>query len=499
MSEVSFRAAARRDVWFAGEPVVLDLVVDNATAAPVSFPNPMLAGSPTPLWTLAAPNGSASRFSREDPRRPVTLVRLQPGERWVGELVLGADRVASLGAWTLSGELAVEGRTVHAAPVAFTVVEARWAGLAVALALGDDGEVGREALLPRRDEHGASLFASVVREANPRLGEGAAGPPVPRGSLPPTYAALLPTFSNETASLRPLRWRVAASDAGVSAGTNLSPITAALPSPSPPRSCVALAAPGGALRVVATVYGPSPALALLAADAPNGVATARAARLLGPLVAAPTALAATLGPAAAGSPILAAAVSSDAHAPAASLAAHLRADDPSATIPSLPPLSGARVELVRATLDGAVTARAVHLVLGVQPSSLAAVWAPRNGGARCSFLARDPAVDGGLSLVDLRWDGGLDVEPAVAFTPLPVERADVRRAWLVAWERRGACDRFLCVQRRDGSTVVAFGEGAPRAGRTPVAPDAPAGFVPGVDRWYVVQVSAGGGVSVDPI
>jgi len=499
MSAITFRAEARRDLWFAGEPVVLDLTVDNRGPSPVAFPNPMLVGSATPAWTLTAPDGATERFSREDPRRHATLVRLQPGERWAGELVLGGDRVTALGAWTLAGELVVDGAAIPAATVAFTVVEARWAGLVTSLALGDDGEVGREALLPRRDGDGAALFASVLREANPRLGEGAAGPPVPRGALPRAYTALLPTFSNETASLRPLRWRVTASDAGVSAGTNLAPATLTLPSTSPPRSCVALAGPRGALRVVATAYDPTPALVLLGADAPDGVFVPRAPLRLCPLVAAPTGLAATLGSESSGSPILIAAVSSDAHAPAAMLIAPLRADDPSATIPSLPPLSGARVELVQATLDGAVTARAVHLVLSVQPSSLAAVWSMRGGGARCVFLARDPMADGGLSLVTLRWDGAIDREPAVTMTPLPVERADVRRAWLVAWERRGVFDRFVCLQRRDGSTVVAYGDAPPRAGRMPVAPDAPAGFVPGVDRWYVVQVTADGGVTVDPI
>lgn len=498
MTRVSFPATARRDTWFAGEPVVFDLTVDNGEAAPVSFPNPMLAGSATPTWTLTAPDGTSARFSREDARRPTSLVRLQPGERWVGELVLAADRVTALGAWTLAGELVVDGHNVAVPPVTFTVVEARWAGLVTALALGDDGEVGREALLPRRDAGASSLFASVLREANPRLGEGAAGAPVPRGPLPLAFAALLPVFSNETASLRPLRWRVTASDAGVTAGTNLHPATVALPAPSPPRSCVALAGPRGALRVVATVYDPSPALVLLGADAPADVPSPRAPRALGPLVAAPTALAATLGPEGGGSPVLVAAVSSDAYAPAA-LAMSLRADDPSATLLSLPPLSGTRVELVQATLDGVVTARAVHLVLAVQPSSLAAVWAMRGGGARCVFLARDPMADGGLSLVELRWDGAIDAEPAVTMTPLPAARAEVRRAWLVAWERRGVFDRFVCLQRRDGSTVVAMGGSPPRAGRMPVAPNAPAGFVPGVDRWYVVQVSEGGDVTVDPI
>ncbi len=489
---VAFRATPRRALWFAGDPVVIDLEVDNPTKSTRSFPNPMLAGSPSPVWRLRAPDGTADTFSMASAGQAVTRVTLSPGERWAGELVL-RGRARAAGRWELSGELEVDGAAVACEPAVFEVTDARFNEMVVSLSLDDEGEAGREALLLHRAGAGADVFARVLREANPRLAEADAGPTVARGALPADAHTLLAPFSNRPASLDPLRWRVALTGSSVVAGTNLSPDTVALPVPPGTRAWAALSGPGARLRVIVSAPGDAPALVCLGVDAPDGTPRAVAPVTVTRPSAAPVVVAATLGGERDGSPVVLAAVYAEGdHLPPGATDGEHPVDAP--TLLAMPPST--RVTVTRATIDGASLGRVTHRVMGVRPTRVASVWLARGGDASCAFVAYDLARPGELCLVDVSWRGPVATE---SVTPLPVAGRDVRRAWLTAWERRGRYDRFLCLQLRDGSARVMSMAHGLREGRMPVEASAPVGFMPGVDRWYVVQLAADGRVSADPI
>src|SRR4051812_26057319 len=88
---VIYEARVRQARWIAGSSVVLDLRIDNQSAAPFETPDPMYRTSSQPHFELTGPDGRKQEFRPDsratdwDRSRPPTLVRLAPGQHWEGD------------------------------------------------------------------------------------------------------------------------------------------------------------------------------------------------------------------------------------------------------------------------------------------------------------------------------------------------------------------------------------------------------------------------------
>ncbi len=482
MSAPRLTLRPRRAQWFLGEPVVFDLTLENPGPTPLTVPHPMRPGATAPQYRLTLPDGTVDAFVRADEvpgaSSPLVLGAL---ERWRGELVLRPGRAPLPGAYTLEASVPNEALPLAADPVVFEVIPRRFSALWVSLALGPGGEVTREALLLDDPAGHPSVVAAPLRETNPRLGEGAAGPLLPRGALSPNTPRVVAPTARHDLGLDPQRWVVAPSPGGILLRSNLHPDPAVIPWPGTHGyPWAALQGPGNVLHVLAHWGSPSGA----SVGVLRAVATASGIGPLDPVVlgAMPPGL---LGVAGALSPPSAAS-----GAPEALWAVVVcdSSQDPSLETTVL----GWRLDLGH----GATVEAFRTVIPGVRPLGTADAWSDAPERARGAFLGVD--VHDQLWAFALAWSEGEPAAVALDTTALGVGHTAVVDQGLTLWSRDGVPDLLVWIRTVDGGALIAYQGQALRPVRCEVRPGSPLGFVPGVDRWYAVHLSDDPPLAMDP-
>lgn len=479
MTSPRFTLTPRGPRHHLGAAVVLDLTLDNPGPATLACPHPMRPGAASPRYTLTAPDGSTQRWCRADeaPGHPDTLT-LPPLHRWQGELTVTPARLNTPGRWQLDAQVQSNLGPLDAPSVPLDLVPPRFGFLAVGLAQSPDGEVTRDAVVLDDPEGDPLAVFAPVRETNPRLGEGAAGPLVPRARLPAGVSRLLVPSARYDLGVDPQRWLVAPTDGGLLAFSNLHDAPAPLAWPQGHGyPWAALQCPGGSLWVYAHWGTPSGAVVgLLGALPAPSAPTPRAPSPLGPLPPGLIALAAASTPETVTGHALWAVLVCDASEGDGLVSTVLawRTD----------PTTGVTVEAFRQTVPG------------LRPSGAAGAWSDGPETLCAAFLGVDG--DGGMIAVSLEWEATAPAPVVLSRTPLGVRQHDLVAEGVTLWARRGVRDTLVWVRHRDGRASLAYGGSGLRPVRVALAPSSPLALVPGVDRWYAVHRDDSGSLLVDP-
>jgi len=479
MIPTQLRLVPRRTRWYQGESIVIDLVLDNGGPGALTVPHPMRVGATAPQYTLTHPDGTRDTFCRADEAPgPASRLTLDAQQRWEGELVVTPSRTPTPGTYTLDATLPLDNGPLDAETTSFDVVPRRFVSLQVCLALGPGGEVQREALLVNEARGTHAVLACTLRESNPRLGEGAAGPLVPRGPLPPATTQVCATSARHDLGLDPQRWLVAATALGPHLRSNLH----ATP--------LDLAWPGAHGYVWAALQGPAGAVYALAhwgdaAGAFVGLFRATAAAH----TIAPGAVAA-IAPMPPGLVSLAGALTPPSPLGAALWAVVVR--DTSAGDALETTVHAWRVDLS----TGATVEAFCERIEGVRPLEVGAAWSEGPEHVRGAFVGVDRSD--GLEVHTLSWSTA--TTPALVHTrsTLGMWGRDLLQHGLTFWRREGVDDLLVWTRDRTGAVQLATSEEPLRPVRVDIDPASPVAFVPGVDRWYAVHLLADHDVAVDP-
>ena len=147
---ITYEAKSRQLRWLAGSGVVIDLRIENKSAAPFDFPDPMYRTSAQPHFELSGPGGRKQEFRPDslatdgDRRRPPTLVRIAPGGDWEGDLTvtLFAD-LHSPGHYILRSWIDNSGTRIDSPSTEFDVVSAATRDLVTEMSVAEAKREGR--------------------------------------------------------------------------------------------------------------------------------------------------------------------------------------------------------------------------------------------------------------------------------------------------------------------------------------------------------------------
>ena len=473
--KISFTITPRADRLIAGSDAIVDLRIENRSADTLEFPNPILAASTQPVYSLKGPDGKEVEFTprrigegEEELAPPAPqLVKLPPQQAWVGDMALNpfAD-VKRPGAYTISGHLVWHSLNLQSTPGKFEVVEAAFSELAVCLWVDSSGGLVREAMLRQQGKDGPEAVAAVMSETNPILGEMGVVNLIPRGNLPAGTHAICGTYANYESDL--LRWTVAQADSGFFVAHNSGPETVILTSKFKSlRPLTPLATRDESLYLLAVADGKKKSeLLFTRATSPAGLAKTAPLHHVAAFDPAPVGVSTVLGPESQNSPIVVVAVSIIEEQVSQLVAVHL-------------------------THEGESSIEE-HPLRGPTPTGTIAGHISDDGQTRIGLIARLPEDPTRLSFVE--WRGSLesgcfqDMEMLPSF-PEPCDLTDIR---ILYYEpERGHINRIIVIRCKDGTLKVIDHTGRLREAYTSVPAGAPMGIMPALRTWYVVFVADG--------
>ncbi|HSW08898.1 hypothetical protein [Aquabacterium sp.] len=452
---VNLRLASRQPVYAPDASVVVDVAIENGSAATVSVPDLGMPGVTQPRFTLRTPDGQAISFVPADGRRvrpgaAAPDVDVAPGGSATGDLEL-RDFAAldQTGDYVLDATLQLGAATVVAQATRFKIEPVPVQDPSAFMSRSPDGEPATGLVVLARRRHAGTV---LVREEDPRNGE-LFSLEVQQGPELERPLRTLGWYANHDLAFDPLRWMLAVTHGGLAAATNQSP----KPAEAAAGRRVSLWLNGlvrkGRLAVpaIAGDVGAEAELLWFIGTAPGGE----------PRLDGPKRLAGFSGTARAG---------------AATLAPK---DGQTLVAVAVPADDGTRV-LAWLIADDAVRAAKEYRVPGLRDArALAVGWSSRDV-LTVSVLGSDAARQVRIADLTLRPDLSPLAPPAVSEA---LGLSDPREASLAMFEQvAGTLSRVAVVRTASGASAISPGNRV----RPLDMPAGPYALLPGRSRWYVL-------------
>jgi hypothetical protein len=457
---VTYEAKTRQVRYLAGMRVVVDLRIENRGTTAVEMPDPTYPTSPQPRFELSGPGGQKHEFrpnsvAREGPQA-VTLLRVEPGETWTGDLLLSSyASVEATGKYTLRSWLEVGGVSVESPACQFEIEGAGTEGLATETSLGEGNSTVAACVELLA---GGRMATSLLREEDQAHGEVYPLNRINRGATAAEASRVLAPYSKFAIGLTALRWNVAESDGKVVVSHSLNAKRVTAFNGAEVERVLPPVATEAGLHVAAVRASE---LVLQAFQGSRESLEAGAAVTVEKLKSAPAAAAMTISP--------------------------MGTRDALWFVLAWGEGSGTRVEYLKADIGGKILARVERTLENVRPLGPAAAGWSTAGELRAALLVRNAAKATEVRVVEVSLHADLSPAAEPLMSGAMLFDAELYDARLLYFESSpGSLKRMGLVRTAGGKMWAVPMDGEPRNPLSAVPSAGPVAILPGALHWYVV-------------